>query len=193
MPKKTKNTKTKIVEAAWDLFYSQGYDDTTIDDIVDKSQTSKGSFYHYFESKDALLGSLAYLFDNKYEELKDTISSDMNAFDVLIYLNRELFELIDNKIDPSLIAKLYSTQLIRKGEKSLLDHDRLYYRLLKQIVINGQKKKELTDSMSVNEIVNLYAMCERALISEWCMRDWAFSLKTFSEINLPKMISCIKA
>ena len=38
MKKKTsRNTKGKIVSAAWQLFYRQGYDDTTIDEIVEAS------------------------------------------------------------------------------------------------------------------------------------------------------------
>ena len=40
--KKTKTTKKKIVSAAWRLFYEQGYDNTTVDDIVEESGTSKG-------------------------------------------------------------------------------------------------------------------------------------------------------
>ena len=70
--KRTQTTKAKIVSAAWKLFYEQGYEDTTVDDIVFESGTSKGSFYHYFSGKDALLSSLSYLFDEKYEELTDT-------------------------------------------------------------------------------------------------------------------------
>ena len=70
MPRKnTRNTKGRIISAAWKLFYQQGYEDTTVEDIVFESETSKGSFYHYFEGKDALLGTLAYVFDEKYEEL----------------------------------------------------------------------------------------------------------------------------
>ena len=56
-----RNTKARIVAAAWRLFYEQGYEDTTVEDIVFESETSKGSFYHYFEGKDALLGSLSVL------------------------------------------------------------------------------------------------------------------------------------
>ena len=40
--KDSRNTKGRIVNAAWELFYEQGYDDTTIDDIVERSETSKG-------------------------------------------------------------------------------------------------------------------------------------------------------
>ncbi len=45
--KRGKNTKRKIVTAAWRLFYEQGYDHTTVDEIIELSETSKGSFYHY--------------------------------------------------------------------------------------------------------------------------------------------------
>ena len=46
MPKKnTRNTKGRIVAAAWKLFYEQGYEETTVEDIIFESETSKGSFY----------------------------------------------------------------------------------------------------------------------------------------------------
>ena len=32
--KSSRNTKGKIVNAAWKLFYEQGYDDTTIEEII---------------------------------------------------------------------------------------------------------------------------------------------------------------
>ena len=80
--KNTRNTKGKIISAAWKLFYDQGYDDTTVDEIVEESGTSKGSFYHYFDGKDALLSSLSFLFDEKYEELKETLQGDDSAIDL---------------------------------------------------------------------------------------------------------------
>ena len=67
--KSSRNTKARIVSAAWKLFYEQGYEETTVEDIIFESETSKGSFYHYFDGKDALLSSLSVLFDERYEEL----------------------------------------------------------------------------------------------------------------------------
>ena len=43
-PKKDKTTKKKIVSAAWKLFYEQSYESTTVEEIVEESGTSKGSF-----------------------------------------------------------------------------------------------------------------------------------------------------
>ena len=131
MARKTgRNTKGRIVSAAWKLFYEQGYDETTVEDIILESATSKGSFYHYFEGKDALLGSLSIVFDEKYEELKAQMPPELNAVDKLIYMNRELFTLIDNSVSVELLARLFSTQLTTKGEKHLLDRSRAYFRVV---------------------------------------------------------------
>lgn len=192
MSKRNSSTKSRIVSAAWELFYSQGYDNTTVDEIVELSGTSKGSFYHYFESKDALLSSLSYLFDEKYEVLQNQIDPDADVFETLIFLNQELFDMIENKIEQSLLSRLYSTQLAAKGEKSLMDQSRLYYRLLRKLILLGQERGEITSSMTVNDIVRLYAMCERAIICEWCLCDWNFSLKYYAKQMLPQMLSGIR-
>ena len=42
--KNSRNTRGKIVAAAWKLFYEQGYEETTIDEIIEESGTSKGRF-----------------------------------------------------------------------------------------------------------------------------------------------------
>ena len=121
MAKKTaRNTRGKIVSAAWKLFYEQGYDDTTVEEIVEESGTSKGSFYHYFSGKDALLSSLSDLFDDKYQELIPTLEEDMDSFEKLMYLNQELFLMIDNSVSLDLVARMYSSQLVTAGEKHLM-------------------------------------------------------------------------
>lgn len=187
--KNSKNTKGRIVSAAWKLFYDQGYENTTIEDIVWESGTSKGSFYHYFESKDALLGSLAYLFDEKYEELSNNIPEDMHSIDVLLYLNSELFGMIEDSIDLDLLTRLLSTQLLTKGEQSLLDHNRMYYRLIKQTVQKGRSKGEIEDIMSVSEIVKYYALCERSLMYDWCLSKGDYSLKEYGKQVMPLFLS----
>ena len=191
--KKERNTKGKIIVAAWKLFYEQGYDDTTVEEIIAESGTSKGSFYHYFEGKDALLSSLSYLFDEKYEELMSEMNPDMNAVDKLIYLNSELFGMIENGISLELLARLFSTQLITKGEKHLLDRNRTYYRVIREIILDGQQKGEITKEFSVNEIVKAYAMLERALMYDWCICNGEYSLKRYSVQMMPMMMEQYRA
>lgn len=181
----TRNTRGRIIEAAWKLFYRQGYEDTTIEDIIEESGTSRGSFYHYFEGKDSLLSSLSYLFDEKYEQLMVSMDPEMDCFEQLMYLNRELFAMIENSISLDLLARLYSSQLITRGDKSLMDHNRTYYKLLRQIVQQGQKRGHLRTDVTVSEMVRVYAMCERALIYDWCLSNGGYSLLQYGQTMMP--------
>ncbi len=185
-------TKKKIVSAAWKLFYERGYDYTTVDDIIAESHTSKGSFYHYFEGKDALLGSLSLLFDEKYEELMKTLDPDMDSFEKLLRLNYELFAMIEDSVPLELLAQLYSTQLVTKGEKHLLDRRRTYYRLLRMTVIEGQGRGQIRSDLTVNEITKLYALCERALLYDWCLCGGDYSLKAYAKRVMPMFLRGIR-
>ncbi len=187
--KNTRNTCGKIVSAAWQLFYEQGYEDTTVEEIIELSQTSKGSFYHYFDGKDALLSTLSYLFDEKYESLMQTMDPEMPAMDKLLFLNGELFAMIENTVSMELLARLLSTQLVTNGEKHLLDHNRTYYKLLRKIIAQGQAAGQLTSQMSVREMVKLYALCERALMYDWCLCGGEYSLRQYSAATLPAFLS----
>ena len=189
---KKSNTKSKIVSAAWKLFYEQGYDATTVDEIIRESGTSRGSFYHYFAGNDSLVGSLAYLFDEKYEALMPEINIESDSIELLLFLNSKLFEMIENTVDLELMKRLYATQLLTKSEKQLLDHDRVYYRLLRKIIMAGQKNGYVTTSESVNEIVKYYAFCERAIIYDWCLVSGEYSLTKIGNEQMRFFLNRIK-
>lgn len=190
--KKTKNTKGKIVDAAWKLFYEQGFENTTVEEIIIESKTSKGSFYHYFQSKEDLLGSLADLFDEKYTALIENLDWEQSRFEILLYLNRELFEMVENRIDMNLLKRMYAAQLTAKGEKQLLDYNRVYYKLLRKIMIEGQERGEITKDKTVSELVRFYAFCERAVLYDWCLYNGEYSLKAYANNSMPALLAGIK-
>lgn len=183
--KNSKNTKGKIVSAAWQLFYQQGYNDTTIDEIVELSGTSRGSFYHYFDGKDALLSSLSYLFDEKYEELMETMDESLSPIDKLVFLNQELFLMIENTVSVDLLCQLFATQLITTGERHLMDTNRTYYKLLRKITIEGYNQGLFKDELSINDITKAYAMFERGLMYDWCICNGNYSLCQYSATMMP--------
>lgn len=185
----SRDTKGRIINAAWALFYEQGYENTTVEEIIERSGTSRGSFYHYFEGKDALLGSLAFLFDEKYAQLKEALKPEMHAFDQLMFLNRELFRMIEDRVPLDLLARLISTQLLTHGEKHLLDHNRTYYRLLRAIISQGQSRGEKSARFSVNDIVKTYALCERALMYDWCLCSGEYALAAYAQRMLPMFMA----
>ena len=50
--------KAAIIDAAEELFYRKGYENTSVQDVLDELQLSKGGFYHHFESKLSLLDAI---------------------------------------------------------------------------------------------------------------------------------------
>jgi TetR/AcrR family transcriptional regulator, transcriptional repressor for nem operon len=49
-----KATREAVIEAATRLIHLQGYQNTSLDDVLSASGVGKGNFYHYFKSKEDL-------------------------------------------------------------------------------------------------------------------------------------------
>ncbi|MCU6747537.1 MULTISPECIES: TetR/AcrR family transcriptional regulator [Lachnospiraceae] len=188
MPRKKSTTKNRIVKAAWNLFYKYGYHDTTVEDIIKLSKTSKGTFYHYFKGKDALLSTLSDLFDQKYEEISTSMDPTLNAREKLLLLNHELFYMIETSIDLKLLASLYSSQLITKDSRSLLDDNRYYFQLVRDVIAEGMQTGEFKNTSSVEELTKIYTMYERSLLYDWALCEGNYSLSAYSDRLLPHVL-----
>lgn len=51
--------RAELLDIAETLFQLQGYGDTTVEDIVRRAGIAKGTFYHYFRTKEDVLSGLA--------------------------------------------------------------------------------------------------------------------------------------
>lgn len=58
--------KQELLDAALDLFAEKGYDNTSINDIIEKVGVTKGAFYYYFKSKEQVLDEIVEKF-NEYD------------------------------------------------------------------------------------------------------------------------------
>ena len=80
-----RHAKQDIMDAAWKLFTEQGYDETTIAQIIELSGNSRSTFYHHFRGKDELLFSLAYSYDSDYDSWLQTCDRTLPAADLLLH------------------------------------------------------------------------------------------------------------
>ena len=190
---KPQTTKSKIVDAAWSLFREKGYDETTIEDIISLSGTSKGTFYHYFNGKDALLGSLSDIFDSYYEELVERLDPEMNSVDKLIFLSCEAHKMIGERIQPDLLASLYASQVVARGDKHLLNQNRFYHRLVHQLVDEGLRRWEIRPYMSIIDASHYFSMSERAIVYDYCISGASFDLGAYTEKLIPILLEGMRA
>ncbi len=56
---KRERTRSKIIEAAFQLFDDQGVDRTTVDDVRREAGLARGSFYNYYSTYEDLLANMA--------------------------------------------------------------------------------------------------------------------------------------
>lgn len=61
-------TREKILKAATEIFFHNGYEATSVRDILEKADVVTGSFYHYFPSKELLLEAVVERFLMNYSQ-----------------------------------------------------------------------------------------------------------------------------
>lgn len=178
----TMSPRTKIVEAAWELFKKKGYSNTTVSDVCKRAQVSEEEFYKYFSKKDDLEHTLADLFDEKYAQLMVSMNPKLSCFEKLVYFNKELFILIETQVPFELINHIY-TRSVQHNE--MLNKDRFYYKLIVQIISEGQENGEFRNNESAVKLAEKYASLERGLIYDWCVKRGESSLAEAGQDFIP--------
>lgn len=116
-------TEERILEAAQRLFLEKGYDNTTIQDIVDQlGGLTKGAVYHHFKSKEEILNAVSdrmFFQNNPFEAVKRR--KDLNGLEKLreaARLNqsdssrvRLTAQMLPLKLDSRLLAELIQSNL----------------------------------------------------------------------------------
>ena len=129
---------------------------------------------------------MSNLFDSKYEELAGVIDPTLPSYDKLMFLNQELFYMIETSVDIHLLASLYSSQLVTKDKK------RFYYTWITEIIEDGIQKGEFASTSTTSELVKIYAMFERALIYDWVLCKGKYSLSEYSQKLLQPVLERFK-
>ena len=71
--KKPNERKLEIIRTARDLFLTQDYDKTTMQDFMNHLGIAKGTIYHYFKSKEELLEAVVEDIVNQHLEMMQTV------------------------------------------------------------------------------------------------------------------------
>lgn len=188
--KQPESIRSKIVAAAWDLFREIGYEATEIPAVVEKAQVTESEFFQYFTQKEDLEYTLGELFDRKYAELMVTMSSDFTYYEKLVYLNKELFQMIEHQVPLDLVAHIYVS--MPQDRQEILNHERLYYKLIPRLIDQGQKAGEFRQDETAQAIAEHYATIERGLIYDWCVKGGKESLSALGETILPAYLSYMR-
>jgi AcrR family transcriptional regulator len=77
MTRKNPERRQELMMAAQQLFYTKGYENSSINDIIQAVGVSKGAFYHHFESKTAVLEAIvSQMLDQAVANLRAIIADE---------------------------------------------------------------------------------------------------------------------
>lgn len=137
--------KEKIREQSIQLFATKGFKETSIQDIVDALNVTKGTFYYYFTSKEQLLMDIHLQYIDDLLEKQESIikNESMNCKDKLYNI---VYMLIHDIEKEGLSAKVFFREMRNLNE----DHLKLIVPKRDQFRINIQKL--LDEGIEQNEI-----------------------------------------
>jgi AcrR family transcriptional regulator len=137
--------RKEILDTAEKLFFTRGYDSTSVDSIIDTIKVSKGTFYYYFKSKEELLDTLAFeRAQTAFAEIDAIVfENELNALERmnLYFRQSKSWKLENREMLKALIKMLYapSNLLLREKfmEKQLEMAKPTLTRIVKQGVDEG--------------------------------------------------------
>jgi AcrR family transcriptional regulator len=112
--------RSELIACAQKLFYSKGYESTSVRDIVDEIGVAKGTFYYYFDSKTAVLEAVVDELIAQAQAILQEIVADETLAAIPKWI--QAFQVVGNwKIErkDEMIALL---RLLQKDENVLLQH-----------------------------------------------------------------------
>ncbi|GAB4112936.1 MAG: TetR/AcrR family transcriptional regulator [Candidatus Caldatribacteriota bacterium] len=104
--KEYEERKNELLDTAQELFFSQGYQQTSVEAIIKRVGVSKGTFYYYFKSKEDMLDQLVKRMTVQIlkEVKKITERSDLDA---LTKLNKAYTTIRSVKLENIPLIKLF--------------------------------------------------------------------------------------
>ena len=137
--------KNEFLDAAQELFYAKGYEQTSIFAILEMVGVAKGTFYHYFKSKEALLDAVIERISGKAVAEMKAIA-DNPEMDAIVKLN-QVFQSSgswkvahQDTLIPIRLA-LYNHKNIMMLRRMTLSTARIAGPLIAKIIQQGKKER----------------------------------------------------
>lgn len=195
---KGEKTKQKLFDTAFNLFNQYGLENITVDRIVEKAGVAKGTFYIYFESKDALIAAFisdyASKVDMDYRTVLESFPTETSSSQILLAIIEKIADTLTDNIGYTSMRTVYQLLLsdnIDTGAVTVYDRD--LYQIFAVLIRRGMDKGEFISFLSLQELSRHFVMAIRGLCYEWCFRYPDFDLKSKALTHFRLLLDGIKS
>lgn len=170
-----------MLAAAAALFTENGYDDTSVEDIAEKANVAKGTFYYHFQTKEALVlelrrSMLAGTVENSFALLEQGCAP-ITVLEKLL-LERAAFTQKEPVLARVFFLERIQSILLRDEDlvTSGAETKMRFRTAIYQLVCEGQKRGQIRADQSPAEITGMIAACFLHAQGAWLASDRSSSL-----------------
>jgi TetR/AcrR family transcriptional regulator, fatty acid metabolism regulator protein len=179
------DTRNRIYSAAIELMEHKGFENITIAEISRKSNVSVGAFYHYFKSKNDILAEIFRKADDFFSiEVVGLMEGKPTSEKITEFFIQYAKFNVANGVETT--KHLFSPDV-----KFFIKKNRPMHSLLAGIIREGQKRGELRNDMTAEELERDLAVMGWGTIFEWNLRDGKFDLAKTLKRRIALMLSAI--
>jgi AcrR family transcriptional regulator len=165
--RKKHQQREAIVEAAIALFRDRGFDETRVQDILDRANISLGTFYNYFPGKDAVLDEFGNGLIASYVELarNELEAAGLSVAERVHALARACGRAFSS--DPAFMTVVVTRSRAFGGRGELPAHDVPIYGLLASLFEHGQSTGEVRRDVPAIERAEIFSGVFMFAVVSW--------------------------
>lgn len=158
--------RQEIAQAVREVLNSANIDGLTVDDICNAAGIAKGTFYHYFTSKEQLWNEISYPIDDFFCSLQDELL-EYDDFEEAIAQYAKNYAIYVSTSGMNTCRTVIQS-IINNNNASFVDDTRAVNDLLIKIIKKGYERGQIRDCYTAEEIADMLLLTCRGYILDVC-------------------------
>ncbi|WP_078409292.1 TetR/AcrR family transcriptional regulator [Priestia abyssalis] len=185
-------TKKLLQQTAIELFKRQGYGKTTVSQITATAGVAKGTFFNYFESKQAVLHTIQEQQAEYMEKEAEKIFEEEGKIKEGLYRLWENIALHLEESGRPLIRSLYHVLITDESfQRKEVLQSRKFEELLILLFEEGRKRNEFADNFYFEQFALMMVHHFTGVLFYWCTSEDSLPLSTLIRQSMPLLFKGI--
>lgn len=166
--KKGERRKQELLKIAYRMFIEKGYENTSIDEIINEAGIAKGTYYYYFESKEATLEAVIdMMIEEEVGRAKEVLAASMPVPRKLVSVIYSLRPVQDEQV----IAKALD------AKENIVMHEKTNRRIVEEAVplltevVKEGISQEIFNCTNIEERVKMLLIMSQQMFDDGIFTD----------------------
>ena len=180
-------TREQLLKKALNVFSKKGYTATTLQDIAQEADVTRGAIYHHFGGKAELYNTLVREYADRGNQIMgQAVSEGGTLLDILRRVFIRQLQVIEENREMRALMELYlfktgSVPELEEGRQQQIEAGVGLVQMLSAIMSQGIEQGLLRSDANPTEMARAYVAFQNGLINLWLTTPEQFSLKDSAE------------